>query len=103
MNRTRTVGAAVVVLAGIIVCGVAFAQAPASPPTTSPAPAASASTSTKPFLAVQVEAWTRKRWEAARKKWATNKAKWADCRKQSSTRKLEGGKRWSFLYKCTTR
>jgi len=102
MNRTRACITAVVALAGLAFCGVAFAQAPASPPATTPASAASAPTSSKPSAAAQVETWTRKQWNSAQKEWAKDKAKWADCRKQSSKQNLEGPKSWSFLSKCMT-
>ena len=39
---------------------------------------------------------------AAKKKWAKDKTKWADCQKQSSAKKLEGRKNWSFTYTCMT-
>jgi len=94
MNNTL---AAVVVLAGIAVSGIAYAQTPASPPATTLAPASS-----KPSAATRVETWTKKQWDAAQKEWAKDKAKWADCRKQSSKQKLEGRKSWSFLYQCMT-
>jgi len=102
MNRTRAFVAADVVLAGIVACGVAFAQAPVSPPATTAAPAASAPASPDPSAAARVETWTRKQWAAAKKEWATDKKKWADCQKQSSKQKLEGRKSWSFLYQCMT-
>ena len=98
MNPARFVTGGLV-LAGVVACGVAFAQAPASSPTPIPAPA---STSSKPSTATQIETWTKKRWNAARKEWAKDKAKWADCRKQSKAQKLSGRKSWSSLYQCMT-
>ena len=86
-------------LAGVVVCGVAFAEAPASSPTPIPAPAPMSS---KPSTATTVETWTKKQWNAAQKEWAKDKAKWADCRKQSKAQKLSGQKSWSFLYQCMT-
>jgi hypothetical protein len=102
MNRTRTVGAAVVVLAGIIVCGVAFAQAPASPPTTSPAPEASASTSTKPSPAVQ-SSLDRKAVGSGEEDMGHEQCETGGLPEAVEHKETEGGKRWSFLYKCTTR
>jgi hypothetical protein len=99
MNRTRAFVAAGVVLAGIVACGGAFAQAPASPPATTPAPAP---TPSKPSVATRVETWTRQQWDAAVKEWAKDKAKWANCREQSKAQKLSGRKSWSFLYRCMT-
>jgi hypothetical protein len=64
-----------------------------------PAPADKPGADT-PTTAEQVEAWSRKQWQAARKEWAKDKAKWADCRKQSRDQNLRGRKSWSFLYTC---
>ena len=102
MNCTRAFIAAGVVLAGAVACGVAFAQAPATPPAKTPAPAAAAPMSSNSSAAAQVEAWTTKQWDAAKQEWAKDKTKWADCEKQSDKQKLEGRKSWSFLYKCMT-
>jgi hypothetical protein len=66
MNRIRAFVACGVILAGTVVCGVSFAQAPATPP----APAASAPTSSNPSAVAQVESWTTKQWDAAKKEWA---------------------------------
>jgi len=97
MNNTRAALAAAVVLAGIAASGIAYAQAPASPPATTLAPASS-----KPTATTQVENWTKKQWDAAKKEWAKDKEKWAACQKQSKTQKLSGRKSWSFLYRCMT-
>jgi len=97
MNSTRAALAAAVVFAGITASGIAYAQAPASPPATTVAPASS-----KPSATTRVETWTKKQWNAAQKEWAKDKAKWADCRKQSKAQKLSGKKSWSFLYQCMT-
>jgi hypothetical protein len=101
MIRNRAF-AAVVAATSIAVCGIAYAQTPATPPATTQAPAPSTATSTNPGMEAQVENWTKKQWEAAKKEWAKDKAKWADCRKQSTQQKLKGRKSWSFLYKCMT-
>ena len=85
MKRTRTFVTTGIVLAGIIVSGVALAETPDS---------------SKPSTMTQVETWTQKQWNAAKKDWAKDKLKWADCRKQSSEQKLQGRKSWSFLYTC---
>ena len=87
-----------VAVAAVMSSSAAISQTPA--PAAKPAPAASAKDSTKPSTAAQVEAWSRKQWEAAKMEWAKDKAKWADCRKQSKSQKLQGRKSWSFLYKC---
>ena len=101
MNKTHTVLAAVVVLAGIAASGIAFAQTPAPAPARTQAPPLAA-TSSQPSAAARVESWTKKQWDAARKEWAKDKSKWADCRKQSKAQKLSGRKSWSFLYQCMT-
>ncbi len=102
MNSTRTTLAAIIVLAGIAVSGVATAQSPATPPAKTTAPASSAATSNEPSAATRVENWTQKQWNAARAEWAKDKAKWAGCQKQSETQKLSGRDNWSFLYQCMT-
>jgi len=102
MIRTRALVTAAVVLVATAAYGIAYAQAPASPPPTTPAPVSSAPISSKPSIPERVETWTRAQWNAAQKVWAKDKAKWADCRKQSSKQKLTGRKSWSFLYKCMT-
>lgn len=88
MNHIRIFVAASIVLTGIAISGIAFAQESASP---------------KPSTATQVQTWTKKQWEAAKKDWAKDKVKWADCRKQSRDQKLKGRKSWSFLYTCMTK
>jgi hypothetical protein len=80
--------------------GAAVSQTPM--PAAKPAPVASAPVSSNPTTATRVETWSRKQWEAAKKEWAKDRAKWADCRKQSSARRLEGRRSWSFLHKCMT-
>ena len=102
MNRTRAFVVAGVVFVGAVACGVALAQAPATPPARTPAPAATAPMSSKPSAVAQIEAWTTKQWDAAKQEWAKDKTKWADCEKQSDKQKLEGRKSWSFLYTCMT-
>ena len=102
MNRTRAFIAASVVLVGAVVCGVSFAQTPATSPAKTPTPTVAAPMSSNPSVAAQVEAWTMKQWDAAKQEWAKDKAKWADCEKQSDKQKLEGRKSWSFLYTCMT-
>ena len=92
MNRTRTFVRAAVILVGLAVFGVAFAQAPAP----------SDRTSSKQSIADRVETWTTKQWNAAKKEWAKDRAKWADCQNKSRAKKLSGRKSWSFLYQCMT-
>ena len=87
MNHMRIFMTASIVLAGIAVSGIAFAQD---------------SDSSKPSKVKQVETWTQKQWDAAKKDWAKDKAKWAACQKQSKDQKLQGRKSWSFLYTCMT-
>lgn len=99
MSRIRFCLTAVA-FAAIMSSTAAISQTPT--PATKPAPAATATDSSKPSTATQVEAWSRKQWEAAKKEWAKDKTKWADCRKQSKSQKLQGRKSWSFLYKCMT-
>jgi hypothetical protein len=87
MNYIRTFVTVSIVLAGVAVSGIAFAQD---------------TDSSKPSKVTQVETWTKKQWDAAKKDWAKDKAKWAACQKQSKDQKLEGRKSWSFLYTCMT-
>ena len=101
MGRARAFVAAAVLLA-VAGSGIGYAQTPASSPATSQAQASPGPTSAEPSIPKRVETWTRVQWNAAQKVWAKDKAKWADCRKQSRNQKLEGRKRWSFLYKCMT-
>jgi hypothetical protein len=102
MNNTRSALAAIVVIAGISCCGVAFAQTPAPPIATAPAPIASSSKTSEPSATKRVETWTKKQWDAAKKEWAKDNAKWTDCQKQSDSQKLSGRKSWSFIYQCMT-
>ena len=97
MSRIRFCLTAVA-FAAVMSSGVAISQT--ATPAAKPAPAATAPVSPKPSTATQVETWSKKQWEAAKKEWAKDKTKWADCRKASSSQKLEGRKSWSFLYKC---
>jgi hypothetical protein len=85
MNRSDAFIAAAIAVASIMNCGVALAQAPAPPSLSTVA---------------QVETWATQRWEAAKAKWAQNTTKWTDCKKQSTTRNLEGRESCSFLYTC---
>lgn len=90
MNCTGTFVRAAVILVGLAVFGVAFAQAPAP----------SDRTSSKQSIADRVETWTTKQWNAAKKEWAKDREKWADCQNKSKAQKLSGRKSWSFLYRC---
>ena len=99
MSRIRF-GLTAIIVAAVMSSTAAMSQTPT--PAAKPAPAATAPVAAKPSTATQVEAWSRKQWEAAKKEWAKDKTKWADCRKQSKTQKLQGRKSWSFLYTCMT-
>jgi hypothetical protein len=100
MRRIRFCLTAIAVAA--VLSSGAIAQTSVPPPATKTAPAAAAPNLSEPSTATQVEKWTAKQWEAAKKELAKDKEKWADCREQSRQQKLEGRKRWSFLYKCMT-
>ena len=87
MKLTRSFVTPGIGLAAALAFGVAIA----------PAQASSNSATTE-----QVEAWTKKQWDAAKIDWAKDKTKWAACQKRASAEKLEGRKSWSYLYTCMT-
>lgn len=101
MPRIRII-VSVALVAAFVGTGAAQAQTSGTPSSTRSPSAAPAADPSKRSTADQVEAWTKKQWDAARKEWAKDKKRWADCRKQSRDRKLEGRKSWPYLYKCMT-
>jgi hypothetical protein len=77
---------AIIVSALAMSGGIAFAQTPVTPATSSEV--------------TKVEHWTTKQWNAAKADWAKDKIKWADCQQLSTDKNLTGRKSWSFIYTC---
>jgi hypothetical protein len=82
---------AIVLIAGFVIAGSAFAQ-------TTPA-ARAPDVASEAFNAKSI---TARQWNRMKKRWMRDKAKWEACNKQARAKGLSGRRSWPVIAQCMT-